>query len=42
LIRSPFTEGGTRVITGANGVLHVFDDQLGRMDFNAETLEKIG
>jgi hypothetical protein len=40
-IRSPFTEGGDRVVTGANGVLHVFDDRQGRMDFNAETLERI-
>ena len=40
-LRSPFTEGQDRLLTGANGVLHVFDTALGRMDFNAETLEKI-
>jgi hypothetical protein len=40
-LRSPFTEGGDRVVVGANGVLHVFDDKLGRMDFNAETLTRI-
>jgi hypothetical protein len=33
--------GGNRVVVGANGVLHVFDNALGRMDFNAETLIKI-
>jgi len=39
--RTPFTEGGDRVVTGSNGVLHVFDRNLGRMDFNAETLASI-
>jgi hypothetical protein len=42
LLRSPFTGEGDRIVVGANGILHVFDDNLGRMDFNAETLEKIG
>ena len=40
-LRSPFSDGGNRVVAGANGVLHVFDAVQGRMDFNAETLEKI-
>ena len=41
-LRSPFTGEGDRLVVGANGVLHVFDSVMGRMDFNAETLEKIG
>jgi hypothetical protein len=40
-LRSPVTGGGDRIVVGANGVLHVFDDRLGRNDYNAETLEKI-
>ena len=40
-LRSPFTEGNDRLLVGGNGVLHVFDANMGRTDFNAETLEKI-
>jgi hypothetical protein len=40
-VRSPFTGAAERLVVGANGVLHVFDAVLGRMDFNAETFEKI-
>lgn len=40
-LRSAVAEGGRRMVFGGNGVLHVFDGRLGRMDFNAETLDKI-
>ena len=41
LIRSAVASGGNRMIFGSNGVFHVFDATMGRMDFNAETLEDI-
>jgi len=41
LLRSPFTAAGDRVVVGANGAIYVFDDKLGRMDFNAQTLESL-